>query len=109
MKFTLRLSFLFCFLLGSLNSRAQCTAGASAGSITPTASWQSTNTSNIDGKKYWTFPATAGFTYYFSFCSTDGGSSTYDTQITILDNLGVAVAGGFNDDFCGLQSYLAWT
>ena len=80
-----------------------------AGTITPNTAWQSVNTTNIDGKRYWTFTASAGFTYYFSFCAADGGSSTYDTQITILDNLGVAVAGGYNDDFCGTQSYVAWT
>lgn len=108
MKYFLRL-ILFIFILGSSEiSSAQCTAGNLAGAITPTSGWQSTNTSNVAGKRYWTFAATAGFTYYFSFCAADGGSSTYDTQITILDNTGLVMASGFNDDFCGLQSYLAW-
>ncbi len=108
MKYFLRL-ILFIFILGSSEiSSAQCTAGNLAGAITPTSTWQSTNTSGIAGKRYWTFAATAGFTYYFSFCAADGGSSTYDTQITILDNTGLVMASGFNDDFCGLQSYLAW-
>ena len=104
MKYFLRL-ILFIFILGSSEiSSAQCTAGYLAGAITPTSTWQSTNTSGIAGKRYWTFAATAGFTYYFSFCAADGGSSTYDTQITILDNTGLVMASGFNDDFCGLQS-----
>ncbi|MEO8151281.1 MAG: T9SS type A sorting domain-containing protein [Bacteroidia bacterium] len=89
---------------------AQCSGGVGAGSITPTATWQSTGTGNIDGGKYKNFAGTAGSTYYFSFCIADGGLSSYDTQITILDATGTYVgAGGYNDDFCGLQSYVAWT
>ena len=109
MKYLLRLLLFICLLGVNNLLNAQCSGGIANGSITPTATWQSLNTTNIDGNSYWTFPATAGFTYYFSFCTNAGGSSTYDTQITILDNLGVAVAGGYNDDFCGTQSYVAWT
>ena len=109
MKYFLRLFFVVLLSSVAVKSSAQCTAGTLAGTITPNTAWQSTNTTNIDGKRYWTFTAAVGFTYYFSFCAADGGSSTYDTQITILDNLGVAVAGGYNDDFCGTQSYVAWT
>ncbi len=87
----------------------QCTGGTSGGAITPGLAWQSVNTVGINGGTYRTFNATAGQTFYFSFCGVDGGSSTYDTQISILDNAGVPVAGGYNDDFCGVQSYLAWT
>ena len=90
---------------------AQCTGGVAAGSIAPAAAWQSTGTVNIDGGKYKTFAATAGNSYSFSFCAADGGSSTYDTQITILsDATGIWVgAGGYNDDNCGLQSFVTWT
>lgn len=90
---------------------AQCTGGTSAGAITPTTVWQSTGTNNMDGGKYKTFAATAGNVYYFSFCAADGGSSTYDTQLTILnDATGIAVgAAGYSDDFCGTQSYISWT
>lgn len=87
---------------------AQCTGGTFVTSITPTTSWQSVGTTNINGNRYFTFVATAGFNYYFSFCAVDGGSSTYDTEITILDNAGNPVLGGYNDDNCGSQSYLNW-
>lgn len=88
---------------------AQCTGGVAGVNITPGLAWQSTSTINMSGGSYRTFNATAGNTYYFSFCSADGGSSTFDTQISINTNAGAAVAGGYNDDFCGVQSYLAWT
>ncbi len=102
------ISLIVLFSLSGLRVSAQCTGGTNGGSITPGLAWQSTNTVNIAGGTYRTFNATAGATYYFSFCAVDGGSSAYDTQISILDNAGVAVAGGYNDDYCGVQSYLAW-
>lgn len=88
---------------------AQCTGGTAGGSITPLAAWSSAGTVNIPGGTYKTFNATAGATYYFSFCATDGGSSSFDTQITIQDATGTPVPGAYNDDFCGVASYLAWT
>jgi hypothetical protein len=101
----------FCFFLASCllvqAGMAQCTGGNNGGAITPTAAWQSVN--NIAGNSYRTFVATAGSTYYFSFCAADGGSSNFDTQLTINTSTGTAVPGAYNDDFCGLQSYLAWT
>ena len=90
-------------------SHAQCTGGTNGGGITPGAAWSSTNTTNIPGGTYKSFIAAAGATYYFSFCAADGGSSTFDTQITIQNSTGTPVAGAYNDDNCGVQSYLAWT
>lgn len=100
---------LFIFFRLTDTMLAQCTGGVSVGSIAPTTTWQTATTTNIGGGTYKTFTAVAGNTYYFSFCSADGGSSTYDTQISINNNLGATVAGGYNDDFCGVQSYVAWT
>jgi hypothetical protein len=88
---------------------AQCTGGVAGAGITPTLAWQTTGTTNISGGSYRTFNATAGNTYYFSFCPADGGSSSFDTQISINTGAGATVTGGYNDDFCGVQSYLAWT
>lgn len=88
---------------------SQCTGGTNGGGITPAVAWSSTNTTNIPGGTYKSFAATAGATYYFSFCAADGGSSIYDTQITIQNSTGTPVAGAYNDDNCGVQSYLAWT
>ena len=88
---------------------AQCTGGAFGGSISPLTTWQTSGTTSINGGTYRTFNAIAGNIYYFSFCTGDGGSSSYDTQISINTSTGVLVGGGYNDDFCGSQSYLVWT
>ena len=86
---------------------AQCSGGTLSGTITPGLSWSNAGTSNVGAGNYYNFSATAGAMYYFSFCSADGSNSNSDTQISILDNLG-NYAGGFNEDYCGLQSYLQW-
>jgi len=106
----LRFSCLAVFInIFSLNIvKAQCAGGSSGGTIVPGLAWSSAGTAAVPSGTYYTFAATAGRTYYFSFCLADGGNSSFDTQISILDNSGV-YAGGYNDDFCGLQSYLAWT
>lgn len=96
-----------CLLMLSIpDVSAQCTGGTSAGSITPTTSWQSVT--GLTGKPYYSFAAIAGYRYYFSFCPADGGNSTKDTELSINTSTGIMVAGAYNDDFCGLQSYLGW-
>ncbi|HQV00247.1 MAG TPA: hypothetical protein PLO59_03750, partial [Bacteroidia bacterium] len=93
----------------SIYTKAQCTGGTANGSITTTAAWQTTGTTNINGGDYKVFTAVAGYSYEFSFCAADGGSTTFDTQLSILnDATGTAMAGGYNDDFCGLASSLSW-
>lgn len=96
-KITLFILLISCYEL----SLAQCTGGTSAGSLTPTSVWQS---ATVDGGTYFTFSATAGLTYNFSFCSADGGATSYDTQITIHDNSGSPISGFYSDDFCGTAS-----
>jgi len=87
------------------DSFSQCaSSGGSSGTITPTTSWQ---TQTVRGGRYYTFTAAACNVYTFTFCS-NGGSSSWDTQITINDNSNNPVAGGYNDDFCSLQSQLSW-
>lgn len=99
--------FVFLFLM-SLDMDAQCSGGGNGGALAaPTTSYQ---TMSVTTPNYYTFTVAAGCypSYDFSFCAADGGSASFDSQITILDNTG-AYAGGYNDDFCGLQSHLTWT
>lgn len=106
----LRRSYLILVLLSiSYQSGAQCSGGTNGGSIVPGLTWSTTGTVAINGGSYREFAAVAGNVYYFSFCAADGGSSTFDTQLTITNTSGNALPGVYNDDFCGLQSYLAWT
>lgn len=110
MKTTLRFSVLLILLSGlsffRTNDllRAQCSGGVAYLSLSPTQSWQ-TFSGGYAGE-YQTFTAIAGATYEFSYCAADGGSSTYDTEITVQNSTGTPIA--YNDDFCGTQSRLTW-
>jgi hypothetical protein len=99
-----------CIAIPFLNAAAfaQCSGGTLDGTITPTTTIQLQTVPTLN--TYYNFSALQGVTYMFTFCSAYGGSagaSSYDTQITINDNLG-NYAGGYNDDYCGVQSYLEW-
>lgn len=91
---------------------AQCTGGSSGGALSPapTSAYQTMNCAA--GDFYYTFVVAASTCfpqYDFSFCSTDGSNATFDTQITVLDNSGTAVSGGYSDDYCSTQSHVVWT
>ncbi|MCA6362001.1 MAG: hypothetical protein IM638_03125 [Bacteroidetes bacterium] len=90
--------------------QGQCTGGTNAGALSP-APAAAFQTMNVSTGNYYTFvvPATCFPTYTFSFCAADGSNATFDSQITILDNAGNPVPGGYSDDFCGVQSYVTWT
>ncbi|MBK6484856.1 MAG: hypothetical protein IPG01_17420 [Chitinophagaceae bacterium] len=90
-------------------AKAQCNSVSGAtlkGTIIPTSTYQSIAV--VNAGEYWNFTASTCNKYVFSFCPADGGSVSWDTQFTIDDNTGVAVAGAYNDDNCGNQSYLEW-
>jgi hypothetical protein len=97
---------LFILLLSFDLSNAQCTGGTNGGSITPSINWQ---TQSVRGQYYYSFSAIAGYTYTFSFCSADGGSTSYNTELTVNTSGGAAIAGAYNDDYCGTASHLSWT
>jgi Secretion system C-terminal sorting domain len=84
--------------------RAQCTGGVEVGVITPTVSWQTIPC--IRAGEYYRFFATAGLQYTFSTCQ-GGGQTTYDTQISILDDAtGLNTPGGYANGGCGLGDHL---
>lgn len=74
-----------------------------AGTLTPTAAYQTISTSNGD---YWVINVNCGDTYNFNFCN-NGGTATWDTQLTILETNGTTELA-YNDDNCGLQSDVTW-
>ncbi len=99
----------FTFL--SIETTAQCSYSAnvgavSLGTITPTGTWQVTGC--VTGGDYYSFNATAGQQFAFTFCG-NGGTATWDTELSINTAAGAGVAGAYNDDFCGIQSQLTWT
>lgn len=84
---------------------AQCTNNNTliAGpAITPTCPGN-TNVPCVQGGQYALVNVVAGNIYTFATCA-----ATFDTQITLFNNAGGASLG-YNDDFCGLQSQVAWT
>lgn len=87
------------------NILAQCSGGSLAGTLNPTAAYQ---TQAISTGQFYNVNVTCGSSYNFSFCS-NGGFAGFDTQITILDNAGAYLGYGYNDDFCGLQSDVSFT
>ena len=95
------------FLAFENQAIAQCSGGIFDANIVPTGVTQTVPVANAG--LYYTFSAIAGGVYQFSFCAADGGAASYDTQITIIDDATSVYAGGYNDDWCGLQSYLQWT
>ncbi len=99
---------IYCFAT-IIEVKAQCGAGTLGGALSPVPS-AAYQTMNVTTGNYYTFVVAAGCmpTYDFSFCAADGSNAAFDSQITILDNSG-AYAGGYSDDFCGLQSHVTWT
>lgn len=95
-------------LSGNTSSvKAQAFCNNPLGSLTPSMSWQYVNHSSLG---YYTFNATAGCTYVFTYCSAYAPSANYsgDPYLTIST---APTSGGLaaNDDYCGLGSYISWT
>ncbi|MEP7128807.1 MAG: hypothetical protein ABI729_08065, partial [Chitinophagales bacterium] len=77
------------------------------GILVPTTAFQSVTGANAGD--YWKFDGAPCNKYVFSFCPTDGGTVSWNTELTIDDNTGAANTGGYNDDYCAVKSYLEWT
>ena len=77
-----------------------------AGTFTPTGAWQTT-ASNIYAGEYSVYNVTAGDVYEWSLCTADGGSASYDSELTLTDASNNEL--DFNDDFCSTQSKITWT
>lgn len=99
LKTTLTVFFLLIY-----NAIFSCSGGTSDGTLTPTASYQ---TKSIKNGYYYSINVTSCNTYYFTFCS-NGGSASFDTEITILDATGVTELE-YNDDYCSTASQITWT
>ncbi|HEX2899228.1 MAG TPA: hypothetical protein VHS96_05860, partial [Bacteroidia bacterium] len=102
------LGFLLLVVMGmGQNLGAQCAGGVNAGSLSPTSTFQTVPCATAG--QYYTFVATAGATYTFSFCQGGGTGNGIDTYLTILDNSGTPVPGGFNDNACfPVYSEVVW-
>ena len=88
-------------------SFAQAYCNNPLGSIAPNMAWQYQTHSSLG---FYTFNATAGCTYQFTYCNSIAPSASYsgDPYITVATG---PVSGALttNDDYCGLGSDLSWT
>lgn len=92
-----------CLIFCSKSAMA-CSGGTNAGTITPTAGYQ---TQAVTNGEYYVVNVTCGSIYNFTFCS-NGGSASWDTQITVNQTNNTTQLA-YNDDNCGLQSNVSWT
>jgi trimeric autotransporter adhesin len=106
-KILLRSVIFMNLILWNFYSYSQCSGVVSAGTLSPvpSSSWQ---TMSVTAGNYYTFvvPLNCIPTYTFTFCS-NGGSASFDTQITILNSSGISES--YNDDYCSMQSQVTWT
>jgi len=76
-------------------SALACSGGTNAGTITPTAGYQ---TQAVTNGEYYVVNVTCGSIYNFTFCS-NGGSASWDTQITVNQTNNTTQLA-YNDDNC---------
>lgn len=94
------MSFMF---LSAIHIQAQTYCNNNLGSINPGSGWQ---TVSAPQHGYYTFTATIGCTYTFTFCN-NGGSYSGDPYLT-LSSAPTSGAYAANDDYCGLGSEITW-
>ncbi|MFH1121012.1 MAG: CARDB domain-containing protein [Bacteroidota bacterium] len=74
--------------------------------LSPTTSWKTQN--SIYAGEYTVFSVTSGKTYTFSYCSADGASASYDSEMTLRNNSTNAYIA-YSDDACGDDARIIWT
>lgn len=74
--------------------------------LTPTTSWKTQN--SIWAGEYTVFNVTAGRVYTFSYCSADGASATYNSELTLRNRTTDAFIA-YSNDACGDDAKIVWT
>ena len=93
------------FVFASIVCKSQCpSGGVNIGSIVPTTAWQ---TIPVEAGQYLVFEGDPCSKFVFSFCQ-GGGTSAFDTEITITDSLGNIVPDDYDNNACGLQSEIGF-
>ena len=113
MKKTLHLfsAMVFSLLLLTQTSSAQCDwlgVQYPATTITPTTTWTTVSIAIYAGE-YSAYNVVAGNIYEWSLCATDGGNSTYDSQLSLFNSLNTTIALDYQDDICGDDAKITWT
>jgi len=74
--------------------------------LTPTTAWKTQN--SIWAGEFTVFNVTAGRVYHFSYCSADGASASYDSELTLRNRTTDAFIA-YSDDYCGDDAKIIWT
>ncbi|HOW31459.1 MAG TPA: CARDB domain-containing protein, partial [Bacteroidales bacterium] len=74
--------------------------------LTPKTTWKTQN--YIYAGEFTAFNVTAGRVYYFSYCTADGGSASYNSEMTLRDFSTNAFIA-YSDDYCGDDARIVWT
>jgi hypothetical protein len=74
--------------------------------LSPTTSWKTQN--SIWAGEYTAFSVTSGITYVFSYCSADGATASYNSEMT-LRNKTTGAFLAYSNDACGDDAKITWT
>lgn len=74
--------------------------------LSPTTKWKSQT--SIWAGEFTAFNVTAGRVYHFSYCSADGATASYDSELT-LRNFITNEFIAYSDDYCGDDAKIIWT
>ncbi len=79
-----------------------------SGTFTPTTSWQVASTLIYAGE-YSLYSVVSGTDYEWSLCTADGGSASYDSELSLFNNAVLATSLAYSDDVCGDDAKISWT
>jgi len=74
--------------------------------LSPTTAWKTQN--SIYAGEYAAFNVVSGRVYSFSYCSADGASATYNSELT-LRNKATDAFIAYSNDACGDDAKIVWT
>lgn len=85
-----------------------CTSSSQypSNTLSPKTTWKTQN--YIYAGEYTAFSVTAGRVYYFSYCTADGGSASYNSEMT-LRNKATDAFIAYSNDYCGDDAKIIWT
>ena len=106
----LQFAVIFSFAQEANTKSTVINVGCSGGEVTndiktPIPEWL---TVNVSAGRYCRFDVISGVTYTWSLCSEDNGSSTYNSQLTLINNENEEFLA-YNDDYCDDKSRIDWT
>ena len=74
--------------------------------LSPTTNWKSQK--SIYAGEFTKFNVTAGRVYHFSYCSADGATASYNSELTLRNGTTDAFIA-YNNDYCGDDAKIIWT